>query len=451
MANDLELTCYPAQRDFIMERTAPYIGFVGGRGAGKSVACAIRLLLCASEQRGLWGMYAPTFPLLRDTIQRVFEELAKPYITRIHGQPATIELWNGSEILCRSLDDPERARGPSLRGAVWDEASLCDKSAFDILIACLRYEGKQGWLAASFTPRGPAHWTATVFNDPARTDVKCFHAPTTANPFNPPNFADTLRRQYTSAYAEQEIEGRFVSLSAGLMKRHWFKIIPATEVPARFDCLLRYWDMAATVESAKTPDPDWTAGVKIGYVSAGNAFYVLDLRHERMTPAQSEEMLRNTAVQDGFDCFVRMEEEGGSSGKNQTYNYASRVLRGFNFRGCHQSDSKIMRANPVSAAAEHGFISLVEAPWNAAFLDECESFGPDCPHDDIVDALSGAYNEICKTFIRPGVGGNGYPAGTGMAIDKADEEIQTLLLQIKNGSPADLVEADRIMREGGLR
>jgi hypothetical protein len=37
-------------------------------------------------------------------------------------------------------------------------------------------------------------------------------------------------------------------------------------------------------------------------------------------------------------------------------------------------------------------------------LDEVESFGPDCPHDDQVDAISGAVNCLAPRFIKPSVG-----------------------------------------------
>jgi phage terminase large subunit-like protein len=54
------------------------------------------------------------------------------------------------------------------------------------------------------------------------------------------------------------------------------------------------------------------------------------------------------------------------------------------------SKSKIVRADPVSAQAEAGNITLIDGPWNADFIHEAEQF-PNGSHDDQIDGLSGAY------------------------------------------------------------
>jgi predicted phage terminase large subunit-like protein len=57
---------------------------------------------------------------------------------------------------------------------------------------------------------------------------------------------------------------------------------------------------------------------------------------------------------------------------------------------------KEARAKPASAQAQAGNIKLVCGRWNAQFLDELENF-PEGAHDDQVDALSGAFNEVTPT------------------------------------------------------
>ena len=54
------------------------------------------------------------------------------------------------------------------------------------------------------------------------------------------------------------------------------------------------------------------------------------------------------------------------------------------------SDDKITRASPVSAQGEAGNIKVLKGHWNENFFNELENF-PDGLHDDIVDALSGAF------------------------------------------------------------
>jgi predicted phage terminase large subunit-like protein len=265
-------------------------------------------------------------------------------------------------------------------------------------LGSLRSAGTMGWISCTFTPRGLSHWTAAVFNQPGRKDTACFHATTRQNPFAPPAFYDTIRGQVTSAYAEQELEGRFISVSGGLFKRLWFEIVPAA--PAGIERVCRAWDLAATVP-APGRDPDYTVGAKLGW-HAG-VWYVLDIRRGQTSPEETERTILQTAILDGRDCMMRMEQEGGASGKSLVDHYSRNVLSGFSFKGIHPSGDKQTRAMPFAAAAESGNVKLIAAPWNKEYLDELESFGPDAKHDDQVDATSLAHESLAVNLHTPGV------------------------------------------------
>lgn len=433
-APSIVLDVHPAQLAFV-NSAALYTGFYGGRGSGKSSALALKLYKRAMQEPGLYGMYSSTFPLLSDTIQRTFLTLAKPHIRKFNQSRNVVHMWSGAEILCRSLDDPENARGPSLRGAVWDEASLThDTTAFDILIGCLRYQGKQGWLAAAFTPKGPRHWTTEKFINAAGTDSAAFHATTDDNPFLPPGFAATLRGQYTTAYAQQEIEGRVVALGGTLMRREWFRVV--TDSP-QLVAQVRYWDMAATV-AEEGKDPDWTAGARVGRTADGR-WVVLDMRHARLSPAGNEMLVQATAAEDGRGVPVVMEEEGGASGKSLVDHYRRGVLVGHAFRGDRPTGDKVVRAQPLAAAAEQGNVLLMRGAWNRDFLDEVEAFGPDCAHDDQVDAVSGAVNAIAPRYIHPSVG---FAQTPGERLSDLDRQVREAL--------EELPEAERKVLEAQL-
>ncbi len=49
-----------------------------------------------------------------------------------------------------------------------------------------------------------------------------------------------------------------------------------------------------------------------------------------------------------------------------------------------------MRAEPVAAQAHNGNLYIKKAAWNDTFMEELCMF-PGGPHDDQVDALSGAF------------------------------------------------------------
>ncbi|MDP9277144.1 MAG: hypothetical protein M3O76_02905, partial [Actinomycetota bacterium] len=56
---------------------------------------------------------------------------------------------------------------------------------------------------------------------------------------------------------------------------------------------------------------------------------------------------------------------------------------------------KLIRAQPVAAAAENGLIKLVRGRRSEELLDELTAF-PHGAHDDCVDALSGAHTLLVR-------------------------------------------------------
>jgi predicted phage terminase large subunit-like protein len=98
-----------------------------------------------------------------------------------------------------------------------------------------------------------------------------------------------------------------------------------------------------------------------------------------------------------------MEQEPGSSGVGQIDYYARQVLQGFSFWGIKSTGPKAERAVPVSSASEAGNVKLKQASWNGVFLDEFEGF-PQGAHDDMVDAVSGAFSQL-RVAYKPWVKG----------------------------------------------
>ena len=175
---------------------------------------------------------------------------------------------------------------------------------------------------------------------------------------------------------------------SGLLRREWFRI--AEEWPASITRWVRYWDLAATVADG-TNDPDWTAGALVG-VHEG-VWYIRDIRRGRWTPKVVQDTIGQTAALDPRGTMIRMEQEGGASGKSLVDHYARHVLVGRDFAGIPSLKSKEIRAGPLSAAAEAGNVVLVRGEWNGQFLDQSETF-PFGDHDDLIDSVTGGLNVI---------------------------------------------------------
>ncbi len=212
-----------AQRDFLRS-TARLRGFVGGRGSGKTFVGALDLLLRAMAEKGLYGLYAPTYPMLMDASWRMLLELGERlrFIRDVNRGDLRIMLNSGSEIIARSVHEPERARGPNLSGAWLDEAGLMPEEAYRIILGTLRQAGRVGWLTATFTPRGQRHWTYRVFTGDGAHLVRASSA---QNPFVAREFVAGLRQAYPTHLLRQEVDGEFIDVAPGALWR-WELIEP---------------------------------------------------------------------------------------------------------------------------------------------------------------------------------------------------------------------------------
>ena len=173
-----------------------------------------------------------------------------------------------------------------------------------------------------------------------------------------------------------------------MFDKTWFKIVEAAPVDLE---IVRFWDLAATEDNGKN-DPDWTAGAKVGRSPNGD-YYILDIQKVRGTPQTVQALVKQTAMVDGREVIVYMEEEGGSGGKNTIDFYRRFILQGFAFYGKRSTGSKESRAVPLSSTAEAGNVYIVRGTWVNDFLNEINAF-PQGSHDDQVDAVVGAFNMI---------------------------------------------------------
>lgn len=189
---------------------------------------------------------------------------------------------------------------------------------------------------------------------------------------------------------EQLLRGDWdVQAEGNLFKREWFKIV--TQYPHDVQ-KIRYWDFAATEGGG-----DWTAGALLGYKD--DVIYIINIQHLQGSPKQVEARVIQTAELDGRDVPVRWEEEGGSSGKVVSAHFVSKLM-GWDAKGIRSTGSKVSRASPLSSYAEAGNIRMVRGDWNQAFLDELTLF-PVGKHDDMCDAVSGAFSELSISRRSP--------------------------------------------------
>lgn len=181
-----------------------------------------------------------------------------------------------------------------------------------------------------------------------------------------------------------------VRASAGMLfQREWFPIVDS--VPGGWQQAIRFWDRAATKPHEGNKDPDWTRGLKL-FKYPNGTYCVTDLKSAQDTPGQIETLIRNVASHDSYAVKIVSQQDPGSAGVAEAEHFI-RMLAGYDVHVMTTSKDKLTRAKPVSAQCEAGNVSVLRAPWNEAFFSELENF-PEGSHDDIIDVLSGAFNEL---------------------------------------------------------
>jgi len=166
--------------------------------------------------------------------------------------------------------------------------------------------------------------------------------------------------------------------------------IQVLDAPPVCVATVRAWDLAAT-SAALGGNPDWTRGLKLGRTQNGG-YVILDLVSMRGGPDEVLAAVVNTAKLDGKTVKIRLPEDPGQAGKQQTL-YYGRHLAGYMVTNDRETGDKVTRASPVASQVNIGNVAMVRASWNLELRDELIDF-PNGLHDDIVDALSGAFGVV---------------------------------------------------------
>lgn len=153
----------------------------------------------------------------------------------------------------------------------------------------------------------------------------------------------------------------------------------------------RYWDHASTPGAG-----DYTVGLRLGYSAwGGGQWVILDVVRGQWDAHERDRVMRQTAEVDGGAVKQKAQREPGSGGKDQGDAFV-RLMAGFRVEVESSTASKVARADPVSSQVNGGQVKMLRAPWNRVLLDELRAF-PHGAHDDQVDCLAGAFNDLAAS------------------------------------------------------
>lgn len=190
--------------------------FAGRRG-GKTRIGGVACQKLSRRPKTTGWVCAPTYPDLHDFVMpAVFSSIPEGWIKDWSAQYLTLWLKNDSVISFRSLDDPERARGPGLDWAWIDESRKVSERAWDTMLPALSDKSGQAFFTSS---TNGFDWCYKRLYKPALEAVPGFWAcryKTSENPAVPREEIERARRELDPLFFAQEYEADFVTFAGAI-------------------------------------------------------------------------------------------------------------------------------------------------------------------------------------------------------------------------------------------
>jgi predicted phage terminase large subunit-like protein len=380
-------------------------GFYGGAArGGKSSALLIAALQYVTEPDYAALILRRTFRQL--ALEDAIMDRAERWLSQTDAKWVGVDKkWrfpSGAALTFGYLDterDKYQYQSAAFQFIAFDELSQFTKSQYTYLFSRLtRLEGSTTPLRmrAASNPGDIGHeWVKARFITPTLAEMKTrgrFFVPALLedNPHvDQPAYEDSLIELDPVTYEQLRHGNWDISIAGNMFKRESFDIV--ANAPPRLQ-QVRYWDSAAS-EPKKNTDPDWTVGALMS--TSNGQYYIKSIVRFQKTPAEAEKIIKQTAEIDGISTKIIGEQEPGASGVIAIDHYARDILQGYAFTGIKSTGSKVVRAQPFSAAVENGNVKICkDCQWIEDMLYELVAFPTKGIHDDIVDALSGAFNAL---------------------------------------------------------
>lgn len=204
--------------------------------------------------------------------------------------------------------------------------------------------------------------------------------------------AEMLGKLLEYGYAGQ-FQQNPVPRSGGMFKV--MKIIIGGAPPFSWRQKVRFWDKAGTEGGGA-----YTVGVLMAEDMNGRT-WILDVIRVQLDTFEREVEVKRTAILDGHDVVVGVEQEPGSGGKESAQRTVAN-LKGYVVEVVLPKGDKVIRAMPFSSQVNASMVHMIKAPWNDDFLHELALF-PLGKYKDQVDASSGAFTVMSFPGGRIGV------------------------------------------------
>lgn len=205
-----------AQREFLEiphDYSFDVAVYQGGYGSGKTFAGSLLGILLAMKFPGIRGLVgAQTYTLVRDTtLQTYFEHLDNfGFVDGGDYEWSTslqkLSFKNGSEILFRHFDEPNKLKSLNLGFVEIEEMSDIPYDTFKMLLSRMRQKAHPDWkgfrhrIFGHTNPEMQRGWVYKTFVENSAPNYRLICAPTTQNIYLPEGFCDELKKLYDEQY-----------------------------------------------------------------------------------------------------------------------------------------------------------------------------------------------------------------------------------------------------------
>lgn len=158
----------PAFEDFLFEWSTKFQLLVGGYGSSKSYHVALKILLKLLEEKRTCLVVREVYDTHRDSTFSLFAEIIESLelssVIKMGSSPMSIRFPNGSKIIFRGMDKPEKLKSINNISLVWlEECSEIKYEGFKELIGRLRHPSLKLHMILSTNPVGTDNWAYLHF------------------------------------------------------------------------------------------------------------------------------------------------------------------------------------------------------------------------------------------------------------------------------------------------
>jgi len=236
---DIEFELLDHQMQFV-NSDSRYVINSGGVGSGKTYSIVLKTLQLCLTYPGIFILIgAQTFPLLRDTTMREFISVVPTELIRVHNKTRShFILHNGSEVLFRPLDDPNKIKSYNLGAAAIEELTDVSEDIFKMIRTRMRQPGMPGQVYGATNPGGFTNWVYKSFiNKETRiADSEVVFSKSVDNDYLPAEYLtdlETLKKSNPEYYARM-ILGQWGNLEGLVYALPYSQRIDRKDLPAEF-------------------------------------------------------------------------------------------------------------------------------------------------------------------------------------------------------------------------